>query len=203
MSLDNNLILITDFDGTLVETDIGFEFRKWLFNEKKFGFFRLICSVLFYPINLFLNSILSTGSFFSAWSILRNADNRLDLFNQFMNQRGDCFNINDSVMDIIENFEGKRIIVTGSETELIRLFLEYKNINCFNEIYGAKIGILGFIFLNQPRGRSKCKYGYSDVAIGNHYSDRFFLSMSENSYVVKGDDKFVRYATSKGWNILE
>jgi len=195
--------LISDFDGTIIIQDIGLEFRKWMLIKKEFGYFRILISLFFLPINYFFIFLFSRGSLFSAWSILRSNEDKNKLMKRFISEKLQDLKINNSVLDLIENYDGHKIILSGSEAELISLFLDAKGINFIDDVYGAEVGYLGCVFLNQPRGKSKCKYGMSDVAIGNHYSDRFFMNQSNTKYIISGDNKIMKYAKIRGWNLLE
>ncbi len=91
--------LVCDLDGTLIEGDLGLEFRRWLLDTGRFGMGRLLLAGTAMPFNRLRRSF-GRGSLLSAWSAARSAADRTSLMEGFMAEVGDALSIRSEVMEV-------------------------------------------------------------------------------------------------------
>ena len=195
-------LLICDLDGTLIERDLGIAFRRWLMETRNFGHFRALLAILFLPLNLISRKIFCRGSIFSAWSSFRNVNDCQVLMELFIRENHTDFPISEEVLYEVNTFNGERILLSGSESGLISLLLEFKGIEVFDRIIGSETTFFGIVFSQQPYGRGKNRFGPANVSIGNSWPDRFLLNSSGKAIVVDGEKRLTKLAKKKRWRII-
>ena len=195
-------LLICDLDGTLIERDLGIAFRKWLMETGNFGQFRALLAIFFLPLNLISRKFFCRGSILSAWSSFRKPNDSQELMGLFIEENHLHFSINEEVLSEVNTFEGERILLSGSETGLISMLLEFKDIGVFDRIIGAETTFFGIVFSRQPYGRSKNRVGPATVSLGNSWPDRFLMNSSKKAIVVNGDKRLTKLAEKKKWRIM-
>ena len=195
-------LLICDLDGTLIKRDLGLEFRRWLLETRNFGHFRALLAILFSPLNSISRKIFSRGSILSAWSSFRNTNDCQELMRLFIREKHSSFSLSEEVLSEVNSFQGERILLSGSETDLISLLLDFKGIEVFDRIIGSETTFFGIVFSQQPYGKGKNRFGPAEVSIGNSWPDRFLLNSSMKAIVVKGEKRLTKLASKKGWEII-
>ena len=114
--------------------------------------------------------------------------------------------INQDVLEILNNFYGKKILITGCYGPLAKYMIEKLNIQfIFDEIYGTEVGYFNYVVQQHPYGRDKLKYYPNDsylIGIGNAWSDRYYLNNCNQAFIISGNKKLERIAIRKKWKII-
>ena len=112
--------------------------------------------------------------------------------------------INYKVLEIIRNFNGNKILLTGCYEPLASFYLEKLNIkSIFDKVIGCRVGMFNFFIKYHPYGRDKVKFldGHScSIGLGDSFSDNYFLNHCEKVYIVGDNKKLIRYATKNNWD---
>ena len=196
--------LVCDFDGTLVRYTTEIELIRFLIRTKKNKIYHYLLSCLSVPLNCIALYIFKRGTCFKAWTAFLSVEEQDLLFQQFskeyiMNQL-----INKHVLEIIRNFKGKKILLTGCYEPLANYILKELHIyDEFDIIIGSKVGLFNFFVIQHPYGKDKINFlvnTYCSVGLGDSFSDKYFLDNCEKVYIVSGNQKLERYAVNKNWD---
>ena len=143
-------LLICYFDETLVNIITELEFVRFLIRQKKFRFRQYILSIFSIPINI-IPLLLNKGTWLKAWPACRSLQEQKLLFEQFSTKILKNISLNNDVLEIVNNFNGRKILVTGCYDLLANHMLEDLNVQgVFDEIYGTEMGVLNFFVKRHP-----------------------------------------------------
>ncbi len=198
-------ILICDFDGTLVKSSTELEFVKFLTKKRKLNLYHYLLSIFSVPLNTMM-TLLNHGSLLKSWTVGRTKEEEKTLIEQFYLYIAENYLVNNNVLKIVNNFKGKKILLTGCYRPLAKYMLKELKIDfIFDEIYGSEMGCWNYIIKSHPYGHDKLKFLPNNAelfGIGNAWSDRFFLKKCNNVYIVSGSKKLEKLAFSKKWEII-
>lgn len=197
--------LICDLDGTIINITSEIEMIRFLIKKYKMGLHRYGISLISFPLNT-LPSLFNKGSWLKAWSAFRSLPEEQKLFRQFSSHIINYIIINEEVIEVIQNFTGRKILLTGCYEPLAISILEKLNLKkTFDVVIGTKLGCYNLFIKQHPIGHDKLPYlaqnSYS-VGIGNSWGDRFFLLHCKMAYIVAGSKKLEKLAVQKNWHIL-
>jgi phosphoserine phosphatase len=192
---------VVDFDGTLINLDLGAEFSQWIFARRKTTHLARFVKYFGAPMNRVFR-LLDRGQVVRAWSTGLDQERIQTLVNEFLDEFDSRIFLNDSVMTLIKSEEATRkILLTGCPQELVEAFLTRRGVNTFDEVIGMTTR-WGFLITRHPFGRSKVpiarRYG-PFLAIGDSWSDRFVLDAAAKSYVVLRSPKLRVHMERKSW----
>lgn len=197
--------LFCDFDGTFINTNIENYFLNFLLCHKKLKYYQYILAVFTFPINK-LRMRMNEPNLFKAWSAFMPEQICTKLINEFIDYKAKDIKPRKAVLMFVKNFEGRKILLTGSNTELVKKYLVYQHLDgLFDLIIGSQTEKNGFYVKEHPFGKSKLKYiteGYC-VGIGNEFADRFFLYKCNKAYVIEPDKRLLNLAIQNNWTILD
>tara|TARA_B100000287_G_C20605720_1_gene769987 strand:+ start:943 stop:1530 length:588 start_codon:yes stop_codon:yes gene_type:complete len=194
-------MLVCDLDGTLINEELGLEFRKWLFRNGHFGFGRIFLAFLFNPINI-ISRTMNRGAIFSAWSSFRKKSDSEDLVKRFISESHSIFNFNQRVISTIESYDGEKVLLSGSDKILISELLRFFDFRLFDKVIGSETKYFGLLFSIQPLGKGKLIVDSPRLAIGDSWQDRFLLMNSSKAMIVGGDRRLNNLAKEQGWERL-
>lgn len=198
-------ILICDFDGTLIKENIEKRLLAYLLRERKLLWYQYILAVISLPINL-LRKKMDKGNLFSAWSAFLSINKYNQLIDDFLEMEAGKITLRSEVLEYIKNFNGKKVLLTGSRLDLVKKYLlYYRQQDLFDEIIGTQTEKKGFVIKIHPYGKEKVKYirKYDNiVGIGNEYVDRYFLQLCKEVIVVNPDDKLEQVARKNNWKLI-
>lgn len=192
---------VVDFDGTLINVDLGAEFSDWMFANRRTVRLAHVVKYLGGPVNLFLRR-LDRGQVVRAWSTGLGPGRTETLVNEFLDEFDSRIFVNESVATLIRSEEVTRtILLTGCPQELAEAFLLRRGIDSFDEVIGMTTR-WGFFITRHPFGRSKVPIArrYEPyLAVGDSWSDRFVLKWAAKSYVVPRSRKLSAQMMRQGW----
>ncbi len=194
-------MLICDLDGTLIDQELGRDFRMWLLKNGRFGYGRIILALLFLPIN-YVFRLGSRGAKLSAWSSFRKKSEMDELVRSFVSVSAEKFTFNNSVILEVKSYEGEKVLLSGSDKVLISEFFKFHNIGLFDRIIGSETKFFGLLFSVQPFGKNKLIHGNPEIAIGDSWQDRFLLNKSAKAMIVGNDRRLNELAKRSGWGKL-
>jgi phosphoserine phosphatase len=204
-SLKGGTALI-DLDGTLIKQDLEKEFVSYLKNSGELDARHYLTAIISIPVNKLMRSF-GNRDMFRAWSLSRS-HNQLDiLIEQFLLQDRKV-KLRKSVLDLIDNFEGDVVLITGCNERLASKYLYSLGIfEKFKAIHGSSTIGSGFILKHHPYGKSKLKYldAYTQpfFSIGDSYADRYLFFQSSFAMVVQPSKKLRTLARKMSWTVLE
>lgn len=177
--------LVVDFDGTLIRQDLGRLFSEWLQRENLVSRWHLLKSA---PLGLANYLSRTIFEFPLCNRMLMPFDYELITreATSFVALAIHDVEINAPLLDFISNYEGNRILLTGSLETLVLEFLNQRQIDCFDRVIGQTHGHRGWFLNPTPFGRCKPHFvEFSiDVAIANARTDRHLLSRAKYRYLV-------------------
>ena len=97
---------------------------------------------------------------------------------------------NDVVEQIASIKADQLVVLTGSDEDLVKAFLQNDNRIFYDDVIGSKVKSDFFRVKRHPFGRGKCKYVNSDnynIGIANDRSDHFYMDMCNEQYYIKKD----------------
>lgn len=195
---------IFDFDGTLTNVDLGREFSNWMFRSGRVGFKGRLMRLSGAPINVVLRR-LAVGQRFLAWSYGLSDIERRSLFVDFLSEFDDQIVVNNEVLNILQGSrENFRVLMTGCNEELAKMFLQRRGINDFDEVIGMRLRN-SFLISLHPYARTKTKLSrkYKPyIGVGDSWADRYFLKGAASAVVVDSDSRLVELARQKGWKVI-
>jgi hypothetical protein len=193
--------LVVDFDYTIIRPNSGELFHYWLNNDvlKKrqsplrlfFGFFnmfRMYCGLPKY----FYNDLIQ----------MKYSDYESHI-NNFVESHSLDFELNKELLESVRDFNGLRILLTGSPELLAQKLLEKFGENPFDVVIGLKPGFHPWYRPSHPFGRSKYRLvqDFSPIiSIGDSWSDRHLFKKSEIAFVVGSGMRIGGLARIKRWN---
>ncbi|MBD5116125.1 MAG: haloacid dehalogenase-like hydrolase [Ruminococcaceae bacterium] len=198
-------ILYCDFDGTLIQENSEVMLVNFLIKSGYFKIYHyvlaLICKIINVPRRL-----AKRGVIIKAWTAYLSNEKKDELIEWFWKQKISQIHINQNVLEKIKDFDGKTIILTGSDQQLVYSFLRKKGIiDLIEKVIGNQVGKSGIRVLCHPYGRDKCKL-LSDsaykVGIANESADIFYLSECDEAYIVSGDAELENAAKKNGWRMI-
>ena len=146
--------LVCDFDGTLVRYTTEIELIRFLIRTKKIKLYHYLLSGLSIPLNCIPLYLFKRGTWFKAWTAFLSVDEQKLLFQQFSKEFNMNQLINNHVLEIIQNFKGKKILLTGCYEPLVNYILKKLHIyDEFDMIIGSKVGLLNFFVIQHPYGK--------------------------------------------------
>jgi len=197
----NSRTWIVDFDGTLINLDLGAEFSQWIFASKKTTYLARLVKYVGAPVNRVLRR-LDRGQVVRAWSTGLGRERTDALVNDFLDEFDSRILLNESVMTLIKSEEVTRtILLTGCPQELVEAFLIRRGVNTFDEVIGMTTR-WGTVITRHPFGRSKVPIArqYEPyLAIGDSWPDRFVLKRATKSYVVPRSERLRVHMESQSW----
>ena len=196
--------LVCDFDGTLVRYTIEIELIRFLIRTKNIKLYHYLLSGFSIPLNCIPLYLFKRGAWFKAWTAFLSVDEQELLFQQFSKESNMNQLINNHVLEIIQNFKGKKILLTGCYEPLANYILKELQIyDEFDIIIGSKVGLLNFFVIQHPYGKDKIKYlknTHCYIGLGDSFSDKYFLDNCEKVYIIKGNQKLEKYAANNNWD---
>jgi hypothetical protein len=150
----------------------------------------LLISLFTLPINLFLNR-LCRPSIFKSWSYVLKVKKQ-ETINTFLNSDYCKFSIDlrfrEDVISKLSTFDSNHIVIlTGSDEELVKAFLQIRNRKICDEVIGSQVEKDFFKVKRHPYGKAKMEYVNRDnynIGIANDYSDHFYMDICNEQYYV-------------------
>ena len=177
MKEQTELFWIVDFDGTLINLDLGARFSDWIFSSRRVGRFVPLIRMFGAPLNL-LFRMLELRQLVRAWSLGLSVSEINQLSEEFLDYIKPEIVINETVLECLRiDRATKKILLTGCPQELVVAFLSRYKISDFHDVVGMTT-TLGVVITRHPYGRSKARFAqrYSPyAAIGDSWQDRFVL----------------------------
>tara|TARA_Y100000768_G_scaffold386286_2_gene374330 strand:+ start:1559 stop:2179 length:621 start_codon:yes stop_codon:yes gene_type:complete len=196
--------LISDFDGTLINCTLEIELIKFLVRTKKLKIYHYILAPFVIFINFFPLYFLKKGEWLKTWTLFLSNEQQNKIFEQFFFDFKNKQLINQNVIEIIRNFKGNKILLTGCYEPLAVFFLKKLKIDyMFDDIIGSRVGAFNFFVDQHPFGKDKVKFLSNyicSIGLGDSFIDNYFLKHCEKIYVVGDNQKLISYAIKNGWN---
>lgn len=185
-------LLVCDLDGTLIKEDLEKCFMIFLLQKKKVKLVALALAVLLTPINL-LCHWLERGSIWKVWVIgMSNAELESFMEEFFLEWN---YTVCDSVKSHIVEFEGKKMLLTGSFEKLALRWLQYADLlSLFDEVIGCRVYDQSCQIDVHPYGKTKLDLlegKVPNIALANEYADRHLLEVSKKAICVGGDPRLL------------
>lgn len=201
MPIESPEALVVDFDGTLVNMDLGARFNRWITESGQTKRFSQFVRILGAPWNMIARK-LELGVVVRAWSFRLTAIEIERLVVEFLNSISLECRINTALLvELQQSKVRKKVLLTGCPEEIVTSFLRIHDINVFDEVVGMRVRF-GFVVRRHPYGRRKLwlsrKYG-KYWAIGDSWPDRHLLMKADQAVIVSGNDKLTLLAKQLGW----
>ena len=198
-----------DFDGTLIQGDIEREWVSFLRRKHYLTFQNYLAACISLPINLFMR-LLDRSSLLKAWTVGIGDEEIIRLFPEFYIASGDKLQINPNVLEFIQihSEENRIVILTGSDTRLIKQFLGIVELPVIiDEIIGSAVKPGGLWVSQHPYGVCKRKYitdNNKSIGIANETADRHYLKICDEAYVVAAtaDNGLIALANKMNWRLI-
>lgn len=198
-------VLYCDFDGTFIEENSEKLLIDYL---KEIHFFN--CKHYFLAaLGIFMNlprRMIGKENIMKAWTLGMNSQQKEKLLNEFIRDKGRKIHLNIAVVQFVKSFEGKRVLLSGSDVDLLRTYLKSISlIEEFDEIYGCEMAENGIRVLRHPYGKTKVQYvdqNAMTVGIANEIADQYYLKNCKKVYVIKGDSRLERLAYKNKWSLI-
>jgi phosphoserine phosphatase len=205
MKQQTELFWIVDFDGTLINLDLGARFSEWIIAFRKVGVLVLLIRIFAAPVNLLLRK-LEVRQVIRAWSAGLSKNEIDNLAEEFLDYIKPEIIINESVLKYLRmDLVSKKILLTGCPQELVIAFLGRYKISDFHDVIGMTTA-LGVVITRHPYGRSKAKLARRCnpyAAIGDSWQDRFVLRGAVRAIVVPRVEKLEKLGRRSGWEIVD
>jgi phosphoserine phosphatase len=197
---------LIDLDGTLIKQDLEKEFVSYLKNSGELDLRNYLAAIITIPVNRLMR-VFGNRDLFRAWSLFRSNKQLDTLIEQFLMQERKV-ELRKSVLDLIDEFEGDVVLITGCNEHLATKFLYALGIfEKFKTIHGSSTFGSGFLLKHHPYGKSKVKYldAYTQpfFSIGDSYADRYLFFQSSFAIVVQPSNRLRILARKMSWTILE
>ena len=198
------LTWIVDFDGTIINLDLGARFSDWVYSYRRVRRLSPFLRVLGGPLNFPLRK-LERRQLIRAWSWGFTESELRNLIEEFLSYISPEIVLNELLIKRLRlDTEAKKILLTGCPQELVDAFLVKIGVNEFDDIIGMTVSH-GVIIKRHPFGRSKARftsqYG-SYIAVGDSWSDRHILRSASHAIVIPRVKKLEKLAEKSGWEIL-
>ena len=204
MDPTSSLTWIVDFDGTLINLDLGARFSDWVYSTRRVKRFSSTLRLLGAPLNFLLKK-LEFGQFIRAWSWGSNKPKLQILIEEFITFISPEIILNQLLLDRLRLDKGaKKVLLTGCPQELVEIFLARYGVEDFDDVIGMTVS-RGVFISRHPYGRSKSKFAgqYAPfVAIGDSWPDRFILCSASHAIVIPRVERLEKFAQKLGWEIL-
>jgi len=220
MKTNKRVAAFFDFDGTIYNGVVAFDFLKFLIRNRNIGLneIPLLTTLLFYYILDKLNLVeryklnKSIYKKINGWNSHLLKSNSAEFFKQEINEK--FFPNIIKILNSHKKNNHRVIIVTSALMEIIshvRKWIKFDDIIA-TEV-GIRMGIYTGIIKKLPVGgnrieiiRDYCKSNNIDIkksyAYSDHYSDIPLLENIGNPVAVNPDRKLRAYAEKKKWRIL-
>ena len=204
MHLASSLTWLVDFDGTVINLDLGARFSDWIYKCRRVRRLSPLLRILGAPLNFTLRK-LDRGQLIRAWSLGFSESELQILIEEFLGYIRPEIVLNDLLLERLRlDKEAKKVLLTGCPQELVDAFLAKHGINDFDDVIGMTVSH-GVIITRHPFGRSKVRftgrYG-SFVAVGDSWSDRHILRSASHAIVIPRIKKLEKLAEKSGWEIF-
>lgn len=200
-----NKVLYCDLDGTLISYNLEGGLVKHLIKTKRLTIVQYLSAAFTLPFNS-LRRRAGLPHLFKSWTAFRSADDKTDVITAFVREKAKDIPFNPAVLEFVKSFKGKKILLTGCDTELATAFLnETGSGGLFDEVIGARMKRGGFLVSTHPFGKGKPPFvdsGCISVGVANEYADRFFLKKCTEAFVAAPDAKLGEVARTLGWKEL-
>lgn len=192
-------VLVCDFDGTLIKGNIEGSFISFLRREHHFAFKNYACACISYPVNT-IKRHFDRGNALRSWSIGITEQDFPHIVEKFLSSSYAPV-VNENVLDVVQSYACKKILLTGSDERLVKAFLaEHHLDNIFDNIIGQKG--TSFTISQHPYGKDKLKFlphASNLIGLGNEFADRYFLEKCHTVYIVQPDSKLKEFSQGKDW----
>jgi phosphoserine phosphatase len=196
---------IVDFDGTLINLDLGARFSDWIFASRRVGPLVALIRIFGAPVNLLLR-MLEVRQLIRAWSAGLSRSEIDRLAEEFLDYIKPEIIVNESVLKCLRmDMVSKKILLTGCPQELVIAFLSRYKISDFHDVIGMTAA-LGVVITRHPYGRSKAHLARRCspyAAIGDSWQDRFVLRGAVRAIVVPRVEKLEKLGRRSGWEIVD
>ena len=190
--------LVTDLDGTLLKGDIEIAFVKHLHTNRLMAASAYVVAVCALPLSL-LCRVAERGSPLKSWSTGNNECALTELALDFVATHRDQFILREELIERLKVHPGPRMVLTAAWEPLAKELVRQLDLPVDK--------VVGSVFRRPPvavtpRGSDKLRFlpkDPIDVALGNEWADRHFLSRSRNPVVVGEDRRLRRLGMSKSW----
>ena len=200
---DAKKTLVCDFDGTLIQGDSETFLINYLREKHYLDWKNYLLALVSIPTNR-LCKFFGGHDIVRAWSAFNPYPKNEKLISDFLNDE-QYIHFNQSVIELIESYDGNKLLLTGSNQKLAEGILSKYKLSClFDNVIGSSTKDNGFIVERHPYGKAKVKLlpTACEIGIGNEYNDRFFLQYCQTAYVVNPDPKLLKLAIAHNWNII-
>lgn len=198
-------VLYCDFDGTFIAENSEKLLIDYLKEIHFFNWKHYVLAVL----GLAMNSprrMIGKENIMKSWTYGMNSLQKEKLLNEFIRDKGRKIHLNTDVVQFVKSFEGKRVLLSGSDVDLLRTYLKSISlIEEFDEICGCEMAENGIRISKHPYGKSKVQYvdqNATTVGIANEIADKYYLKKCKKVYVIKGDSKLERLAYKNKWSLI-
>ncbi len=196
---------VVDFDGTIINLDLGAKFDEWLFERNKPKGIAKVLRYVFAPVNVGYR-LFGYGQRFRTWSLGQSEEVIVSWIDEFLNEFDSQIQINEQlVQDLRQHPRHLNLLLTGCPEELVTRFLARQNLDLFHDIVGMSMKN-SFRILRHPYGRTKLHLvstSNSFCAIGDSWSDRHLLTKANEAIVVGRANKLVALAQKNNWLVTE
>ena len=204
MGSNSSLAWFVDFDGTLINLDLGARFSDWIFASGRVSKLAPIIRILGAPLNYALRK-LERGQLIRAWSWGLTDPEVQAVISDFLVLIKPEIVLNKPLLERLRINDGsKKILLTGCPQELVTAFLSQFGINEFDEVVGMTV-FHNVIIKRHPFGRSKIGHtrGYGPfIAVGDSWQDRFILQLATEAIIVPRVERLEKLAIRSGWEFL-
>jgi len=195
---------IIDFDGTLIDVDLGRMFVSWMHSTRRIKKSGLVIRALAWPLNELCRRC-GYGQIVQSWSTGLSVDAQMSAMHSFLDEECGSIVVNEHLLSILRLTEARsKIVLTGCNQILVQAFLETRGIRDFDAVIG--LTTRGNIWVIQhPYSRSKvsiAKKYHPYVAVGDSWSDRHLLNQATESIVIDGDRRLRLLAEAKAWKVF-
>ena len=198
------LVWIVDFDGTLINLDLGARFSEWVFKSRQVRKVAYFIRVLGAPLNFLLRK-LNRRQLIRAWSWGLTVSEVRTLIDGFLKYIDPEIVINNTLLERLRTDPlSKKILLTGCSQELVTSFLIQYGVKDFDDVIGMTVS-MGAIITRHPYGRSKTKFSgtYGPyIAVGDSWEDRFILQEAARAIIIPHNESLKQLANQSGWDIL-
>jgi len=195
-----NEIAVIDFDGTLINRDLGSDFGTWLKNS---GHVERLFHLVTLPIGAANYLLRASCELPLGNRLLAQFDSTTlnSLFDEFLNEEPFTYVVNEALLEYVNSIDGSSIVLTGSPEILVNKFLTRLRVTTFETVIGQREGKFRWFFNPTPFGRAKSRFVNAPIglAIADSYSDRFLLTLARTPIVIKGDSRLEALATKMEW----
>lgn len=204
MPITSPLVWIVDFDGTLINLDLGARFTEWVFKSRQVRKIAYVIRVIGAPINFLLKK-LNRRQLIRAWSCGLTISEIRTLIDGFLVYIAPEIVINNTLLQHLRmDSVSKKVLLTGCSQELVTSFLIQYGVKDFDDVIGMTVS-LGAIITRHPYGRSKIKFSRTYgpyIAVGDSWEDRFILQAAKRAIIIPRNESLKKLANQSGWDLL-